>query len=379
MTVSGPKALVHGRGSLLVDVDGRQWIDLISGFGAVFLGHAYPSTVSALQAQAAKLWACGRLPTPDDAVVDELIAPWLPTGLRTSAVLSTGMEAAELALRVAATHTGRGEFIGLARSMHGKSAMTAALCWENAPLTAAAMHTLPFVDTIDEDALLELLRLRLASQRIAALFIEPIQGSNAGHAASHRFYNEAARLCREQGSLLIADEILTGLWRTGDPFFSSTLDAPPDLLLFAKSMGNGFPVSALATTAAVRVLPQSLPGSTFAGNPLAMAAVRSTLLTMAELPMQALVHAISETVAARFAGLRDEGLTLRGRGALWCLELDARHDKVAVADALSASGVLVSMVGRSIRLLPAATMPLALLDTACERVLEACRGGRSRP
>jgi acetylornithine/succinyldiaminopimelate/putrescine aminotransferase len=119
------------------------------------------------------------------------------------------MEAAEFAMRIAATHTGRREFAGFAQSMHGKSAMTAALSWRNAPLQPNNVHILPFVAQAEEGEILDALSRLLRTQRIAALFVEPIQGTNAAREASIDFYQCAIVLCREDGTLCVFDETLT--------------------------------------------------------------------------------------------------------------------------------------------------------------------------
>lgn len=363
---------VRGAGSLLYDQDGRPWLDLICGYGSAFLGHSHPAVTAALQAQAAQVLSCGRFPTEHQAAVDARLAPLLPAGLRAAGLLSTGMEAAEFALRVAATQTGRHEFAGFACSMHGKSALTAALCWSNAPLHPGGLHTLPLATGADEAHALQALDELLQTRRIAALFCEPIQGSNGAHEASAAFYRQAAALCRQHGTLLVMDEILTGLYRTGAAFHCQQLALTPDILLFAKALGNGFPISGIALAPHVELRPQALPGSTFAGNPLALAAAQATLDAMAALPMTALVDGIAQIVRSHFAGLGSAGLTLRGRGALWCVELAPQLDMARAVAAIAAAGVLVTQTGRSIRLLPAANMPAALLHEACASIAAAC-------
>ena len=304
MATSGlePPVLSRGNGALLYTEDGRTLVDLATGFGAVFLGHARPEVTSLLQRQAGLLLACGRLPTAAAKRVDKLLSALLPSGFRTAGLYSTGMEVAEFALRVAATHTGRGEFAAFARSMHGKSGMTAALGWRNAPLQPHNVHLLPFVADAPEAEVLDSLERLLASRPIAALLVEPIQGSNAAWEASADFYRRAIDKCHGHGALCIFDETLTGLHRTGTTFYLELLDRLPDLLLFAKSLGNGFPVSSLAVRESVQVRPAALPGSTFSGNPMALAAVEGTLGAMESLRMAERVAALSEGVRTTRGG-----------------------------------------------------------------------------
>ncbi|RYF39412.1 MAG: aminotransferase class III-fold pyridoxal phosphate-dependent enzyme [Comamonadaceae bacterium] len=368
--------LTHGQGSRVHGTDGREWIDLVTGYGAVFLGHSHPQVTQALQWQAGRLIACGRYPTARFDAVEALLATVLPAGLRLGGFASSGMEAAEFAMRVAATHTGRSEFAGFGRSMHGKSAMTASLCWANAPVKPAGLHTLPFVDAQEEPAILEALERLLRARPIAALFIEPVQGTNGAHRASPAFYAEAIRLCHAHASLCVMDEILTGLYRTGPAFTSSTLAVSPDMLLFAKNMGNGFPVSAMALAPHVQVAAQALPGSTFAGNPLALTAVEATLTAMASLRMGALVQELERVARDQLGRLQERGIQLRGQGALWCLELDQRIDLPRALAGIRDAGILVTCNAHTLRLLPAATLDPAEWADACNRIADACLAAR---
>ncbi len=367
----------HASGSFVWTTDGRRLTDLMTGFGAVFLGHGHPAVTKRLQEQAGKIWQCGRVATPAGAEADARIRDILPTGLKPGGLYSTGMEAAEFAMRLAAHRTGRAEFAGFARSMHGKSALTAALCWDNAPIRVGQTHALPFVDRAAEgDVLAQVSRL-LETRRVAALLVEPIQGTNGGHEASPAFYERLIALCRETGTCCLFDEILTGLYRTGSAFYVDRLAARPDILLFAKSMGNGFPASSLAIPEDMAIPPQALPGSTFSGNPLAAAVVAATLAALRELPIADQVGGIERTVREALGGREAEGLTLRGRGAMWLLELGPEVRVEQAQSAILSEGVLVSCLGRCIRLLPAATIEPETLRDACDRIKRACADARS--
>lgn len=365
--------LLRGAGSRVYTEDGRTLVDLTMGFGAVFLGHCRAEVTAGLQEQAGRLLSSGRIPVPGTSRVDSLLSALLPQGLRSGGLYSTGMEVSEFAMRVAATHTGRGEFAGFARGMHGKSAMTAAMCWPNAPLRPGNAHVLPFVAQAEEGDILDALLRLLATKRIAALFVEPIQGSNAAHEASPDFYRRAMDLCREHGTLCVFDETLTGLHRTGTTFYFELLQRQPDMLLFAKCLGNGFPVSSLALAEHIPIHPGALPGSTFSGNPMALAAVEATLKVMGTLQMNERVAAIEATVRTTLDRLHERAITLRGRGALWCLEFSDRARMEAAHAAIRDAGLLVTTSDRFIRLLPAATIEPRLLEESCETIARACQ------
>lgn len=374
--MSGLPAISHAAGSLAWATDGRCYLDLMAGFGAVFLGHSHPGITGRLQEQAGRVWQCGRLPTEPGEEAQSRILDILPAGYRPGGLYSTGMESAEFAMRLAAHRTGRAQFAGFARSMHGKSALTAALCWDNAPIRQEHAHVLGYVDRAPEEEVLAQAARLLENRRVAALLVEPIQGSNGGHEASPAFHERLVALCRETGTCCIFDEILTGLYRTGTAFYSERLSVRPDFLLFAKSMGNGFPVSSLAIPNDLEIPPQALPGSTFSGNPLAAAAVAATLAAMGELDMAGAVAAIERTVREALGGRESEGITLRGRGAMWMLELAAEVRMEKAQATLLESGLLVSSQGRFVRLLPAATIDRGLLGDACETIARACATAR---
>ena len=144
------------------------------------------------------------------------------------------------------------------------------------------------------------------------------------------------------------------------------------MLLFAKCLGNGFPVSSIAIASGIEVRASALPGSTFSGNPMALAAVEGTLTAMAAIPMTRRVASIEQAMRARLAGLAPHGVTLRGRGAFWCLEFADRARMERAAAAIREAGVLVTSGDRFIRLLPAATIDPGVLANACETIARAC-------
>ncbi len=375
----GLPALAHGKGSAVFTAEGARLTDLLNGYGAVFMGHGEDTIVAALKAQADRLWTCGRCPTEIFGAASAAVQALLPGDLQFGGFYSTGMEAAEFAMRVAARHTGRRNFVAFGRSMHGKSIATAALSWPNAAVGVDGIQALPYVDVNSEAEVLAGLSRHLQAHSVAAVFVEPIQGSNSGHAGSARFHAELLTLCRRHGALCIFDEILTGLYRTGPVFVAAELPVLPDIILFGKSMGNGFPVSAVALQPNIVVTADCLPGSTFAANPLACAAVLATLGLMHTADLPSRVRAIEAVVRHRFAGLGASGVTLRGRGALWLLELAPSFDLAALARGLLGAGVLIGGAAGSMRLLPGAMIELAELDRACVLIAAACAPAHAAP
>lgn len=371
LLVGGASEILRGEGSTVHTRDGRALTDLACGFGSVFLGHAHPDIVAPVQDQLARIWSGGSYPTAIQEEARSLIADLLPPGFRPCGLYSTGMESVEFALRIAASHTGRNHFVGFACSMHGKSTLTAGLCWENASIGSDRAHMLPFIGSVPEADILDRLATLLATGTIAAVLVEPIQGSNGCLRASPWFYRQLIELCRQHGALSIFDEILTGLYRSGPRFCAEMLGASPDVMVFAKCLGNGFPVSSVAVLDHIPLRPGALPGSTFASNSLAAAAVVATLRLMQRLPMQELVADIELVLEQALHPCRLAGIGVRGSGALWALELGSHVEMVPLLQEIH-QRVLVTAQRQFIRLLPAANIEPGVLLAACEHVTSAC-------
>lgn len=360
--------IVRADNDLLFDATGRSWIDMFSANGAALLGHVHPEITSALQAQLQSVWLTGGLPTDAGDEAQAALESWLPTGLGLGGLYSTGMEASEFAQRIARVHTGRTDFIGFDNSMHGKSALTAALGWANAP-ASPRVHRLRAWPERQTRAVLEDVETCLRQHSVAAVFLEPVLGSGGGHVAPADLCEGLLTLCRQHGSLLVVDEILTGLHRTGPPLAFPPEPLVPDLLLLGKALGNGFPVSAVARRRDIGITPPMLAGSTYAGNPLAARAVTATLAVLRQTDVAAQVASIHECMSATAASL--PGAVLRGRGALWMLELPSTAMAQALLRSLYERGIFVSSTGPYLRLMPAVTLRPAHLARACQALVEA--------
>jgi acetylornithine/succinyldiaminopimelate/putrescine aminotransferase len=364
----GLPRIVSASNDVLIDDTGHRLIDMFSANGAALLGHAHPAIAAGVRAQLDSVWLTGGLPTPVLDVARTAIEALLPEPLCFGGLYSTGMEAAEFAMRIARVHTGRDHFLGFGQSMHGKSAWTAALGWANAP-ASPQIHRLPAWYSVSRGTLLGEVERCLSLQPVAAVFLEPVLGSGGGHVAPAALCADLADLCRRHGSLLVADEILCGLYRSGPLFAFANAGLAPDVVLLGKALGNGFPVSAVALRRDIDITPAMLPGSTYAGNPLAAAAVVATLEQMRLADVQARVAAIERQVESLRAAL--PGLPLRGRGALWLFELPGAARAQQVVRALYRRGVFANCAAHYLRWMPAATITPDHLRQACEALVEA--------
>ncbi|HET6326799.1 MAG TPA: aminotransferase class III-fold pyridoxal phosphate-dependent enzyme [Planctomycetaceae bacterium] len=366
-----PFSVARADNDRLFDDRGRSFLDLFSGHGTTWLGHANPHIAAALAKQLQNVWITGGLPTAVHDEAKQSVEAWFPPSHFLAGFCSTGMEAAEFSLRVARAVTGRNGAVGFEQSMHGKSLATAYLGWGNyGGPSLPDFVRLPFVQSCSEELILRRLADVLTRRAISAVFIEPLQASGGGHAASKYFYPELARLCSDQGTLLIFDELLTGFHRTGPPFFVSDFRFVPDIILVGKSLGNGFPVSGVLVNRRYSITPPMLAGSTFSGNALAAAAVTATLRQMRSCNLPERVRSIEAIIVEHLAPLRERGIALRGRGALWILELPNTIDVERVVLTLCERGVVAGFTGRFIRILPAATIDLGELARACSIIAE---------
>jgi acetylornithine/succinyldiaminopimelate/putrescine aminotransferase len=361
-----------------VDEQGVEYIDLSSTFGTTWIGHVNPTVKRCVAEQLDRIWLAGAFETEVHDEARAAVDGFFPDTHGMAGLYSTGMEASEFAIRLAQVETGRNGLIGFLGGMHGKSQVTAHMGWKNPYWQELPrVHRLPFVPAATEREILKRVDCVLEAESIAAVFIEPIQGSAGGHQASDAFYEDLYECCRARGTLLIFDELLTGFWRTGLPFFFSNFAFVPDVVLVGKAMSNGFPASAVVVDRKIAVDRRMLPGSTYGGNPLAASAVVATLEQLRALNMQEMVAEIESTITQMLQPLEELGVQLRGRGALWILEVPPHVHTDILVRRIYAGGVLVSSAGSYVRILPAATIEQDCLTQALtvlsEEVARACR------
>ncbi|MGB9370042.1 MAG: aminotransferase class III-fold pyridoxal phosphate-dependent enzyme [Xanthobacteraceae bacterium] len=365
-TIKDQIRIVRAENDLLFDEQDRELVDLFSGNGTVWLGHKNRRINARVAHQLDQVWITGGLETTVRREAVAAIERFIPASHKVAALYSTGMEASEFAIRMARVITGKPGVVGFEKSMHGKSLATAFLGWDNHDgVMLPQFHRLPYLPALSEPDILERLETTLRLHPISLVFIEPLQGTGGGYSASDDFYRTVFRLCEQHGALLAFDEILTGFYRTGTPFYFSRLGFTPHLLLLGKGIGNGFPVSSVAVDRRYSVLPQMLPGSTYAGNPLAAAAVVATLGELDQASPLEKVRVIERTITEAILPLARLGLAARGCGAMWIIELPPESDAQSIALKLYTRGIFASYAGRILRLLPALTIAPQRLSDAC--------------
>jgi acetylornithine/N-succinyldiaminopimelate aminotransferase len=350
----------RGEGCYLYATDGRKFLDFTSGIAVTSLGHCHPRLIAAVTAQAQKLWHVSNLfQIPgQQRLAERLVANSFAD---TVFFNNSGAEAVELSIKVARKyqsetgHPERYRVIGCNGSFHGRSFATLAAAGAEAYLKGFG----PVMDGFDHVAFNNLNEMRSAvTDQTAAILVEPVQGEGGVRAPSADYLKGLRAICDEYGLLLVFDEVQCGMGRTGKLFAHEWSGIAPDVMAVAKALGNGFPIGACLATekAAVGMVPGT-HGSTFGGNPLAVAAGNAVMDTMLEPgffdSVQKKSRLFSEGLEALVAAYPKLFAELRGSGLL--LGIRCQQGLVAgdFVGALRANGLLALTAGENVlRLLP---------------------------
>ncbi len=408
--------LRDGRGATVRDVDGNVFIDFSSGAVVANLGHAPPAVAAALGAEATKLMHYFDFATPARSEFFAALARTLPPSLQTFQMYSTGAEAVEAVLRLAKSYTSGYEIVSFHQAWHGRTLGAMSLMGGfglkhgYGPFAPGALHApnancyrCPVGLTPDTCAvacadLVDRVVAQSSAGKLAAVVIEPIQGVGGVIPQPPGFLAHLRELCDRSGALLVFDEILCGVGRTGPMWAFESTGVVPDVLIAGKGLASGFPISLIASRREVLDAgPFGRPGagaSTFASGNLACAAGVATLAMLAD----GTILDNGRRVGARMLeGLRELAGRhpvigdVRGSGMLMALELVSdRAAKTPIAAdlarrlllALAARGVLVAGAGPILRITPPlvieeemAMAGVALLDDALTEVASAPSGG----
>ena len=350
-----PVTFVRGEGVRLFDTSGREYLDLLSGIGVSALGHAHPALTRAIADQANSLLHTSNLFFhPLQGQLAERLARL--SGLPRAFFCNSGAEAVEACLKFARRYwhskgEPRAQFVALEGSFHGRTIGALSVTSDEhyrgpfAPLLADVR----FVSSVDPAAL-----TAAVSQKTAAIIAEPIQGEGGVRPLTPEFARAISDVCAATGALFIADEVQSGLGRTGHPFYSAVLGLKPHLISVGKALGGGVPIgAALVSEQVATTIAFGDHGSTYGGNLLAC---RAGICVVDELS-SGLLGRIGEmgrfferrlrAIAAAQPMVRE----VRGCGLIWGLELD--RDAAPIVSAALARGVIVNRTNEKvIRLLP---------------------------
>ena len=269
-----------GEGSTFQDLAGRTYIDCLGGYGIYSAGIRHPKILKAVADQLQRMpLSSQELLDPLRGALAELLGEITPGDLQYSFFINNGTDAVEGAIKLARVFTGRTNFISSIRGFHGKSCGSLSLLgkWEYREPFLPLLPGIHFVEFGDADAVIEeLYKADATGKGIAGVIMEPIQGEAGAIVPPDDFWPRIRKACDEYGALLIADEVQTGLGRTGKLFGVDHWDVVPDIMCLGKAIGGGvMPLSAFISTPKIWSVLETNPfihSSTFGGNPLACAA-----------------------------------------------------------------------------------------------------------
>ena len=367
-------APVRGHGSWLLDERGERYLDFVAGIATNSLGHGHPALVEAIRDQAEKLVHCSNLyEVPLQAEVADMLTS--STDFDRVFFCNSGAEAVEAAIKLARKHAQESggaekhEILTFTKSFHGRT-------YGGLTATAQTAYHQGFGPMLPGFAYAPFGDLEAAGEMVgpntAAILVEPIQGEGGVHPAPEGFLAGLRKLCDEHGALLIFDEVQTGAGRTGHLYAYQGIGVVPDVLASAKGLGGGFPVGAVLAKEEYAVFTPGDHGSTFGGNPLAMAAVKAVLGVVndpAFLEEVRFKGTILKNALTVLAG-RVPGAEVRGEGLLLGLDLGNAELAKGVYEHCAEQGVLVNLAGgTTVRLAP----PLTVTRTEIRHALDALR------
>lgn len=371
-------AFARGEGVWLISTTGERYLDFTSGIAVNALGHCHPHLVAALQEQATQLWHMSNLFKSPDG---ERLAARLCEQSFADFVFfaNSGAEAMECAIKItrkhhaALGHPERYRIITFEGAFHGRTLATLAATGSAKYLDGYG----PPMDGFDQVPLGDLDAVKAAiGPGTAGILIEPLQGEGGVRSPPHAFFRALRELCDQHGLLLIFDEVQTGMGRTGALFAHQRIGVTPDVMALAKALGGGFPIGAcLATADAAAGMTPGSHGSTFGGNPLAIAAGNAVLDIMLKPGFFERVQQIALSAKQKLASVVDRYpqvlAEVRGEGLL--IGLKAVVPSTDLVAALREQKLLTVGAGDNVvRLLPPLIVSEAEIDDAVERIERAC-------
>ena len=363
-------------GSYLYGKDGKKYLDFTSGIGVSNLGHRPKVVEEAIEQQLKKFWHVSNL-FPVES--QEIAAGKLAKAANMDLVFfsNSGAEANEAAIKMARKATGRTKIITFYQSFHGRTFATMSATGQDKIKQGYGpmLETFVYVPYNDLEALKEAM-----SEEVAAVMLEVVQGEGGIYPGSEEFLKGVEEICKQFGSLFIVDEIQTGIGRTGKPFAFQHYGLQPDIVSVAKGLGNGLPIGAIIGKAHLKdVFGPGSHGTTFGGNPIAIAAANATMDTIFD---TSFLNDLNEK-ADFFKKILEENLLeipivkeIRGLGFMIGIEVNIPVP--AILASMRSNGLIALSAGENvIRLLPPLTaskeelqMALDIITTVLKKIME---------
>ena len=399
-----PISIDRGEGSYVWDLEGNRYLDWFGGVLTTMIGHSIPEIVAAVQTQAAKVMHTSTLYLSEPMIgfAEDVAAV---SGIPDARVFFTasGSEANDMAVMLATSYRGSNEILAMRNSYHGRShtaqAITAQSSWSMAAMSGLNVNFIqgayrlrsPFRDLDDDaftaacvDDLIQMIDMGTAG-KVAALIAEPIQGVGGFATPPDGFFGAMSKELMNREILFISDEVQTGWGRTGEHFWGyQAHDIVPDILTFAKGVGNGITLAGVVARAEIMDSIDVLSFSTFGGNPLSAAAGRATLKYVLDNDLQGNAQQMGERLTARLGPVIEASpwiAELRGRGLMQALEIvhpgGIEPDSATTAKLLDAAkdrGLLVGkggLYGNVIRMAPMLAISEAELNDGVDALIAA--------
>ena len=381
-----PLEVERGLGARLWSTDGTEYLDCVAGISTNGLGHAHPKLVAAVTEQAQKLWHVSnifRIPG-QEALADELCAKSFADVVFFT---NSGTEAVECAIKTARKHhvangtPERIDIYGFDGSFHGRTygAINAAANPSYTEGFGPKMEGFHQLIWGDHDAI----KAAIANPTTAAIIVEPVQGEGGCRAMPEQCLRGLRELCDEYGVLIIFDEVQCGMGRTGKLWAHEWAGMTPDIMAIAKALGGGFPIGAcLSTAEAAKGMTVGVHGSTFGGNPLAMAVGRAAFGELSKPETLAHVNEIAGYLKQQLHGLQERFpdiiADVRGKGLLIGVKL-VPNNREFMGWARDENQLLVAGGGDNcVRILPPLVLTLDEAREAVERFEKTCEFARTK-
>ncbi len=390
-----PPHFVKGKGQYLFDETGREYLDMFAGIVTVSVGHCHPKVVQATVDQVNTLQHTSTIFMTQPMVdLAEKLAEISPGDMSRSFITNSGTEANEAAIRFARLATGRHEVIALEHSYHGESHLASTLTanhnWRPDTMPAAGVayaanaycYRCPFKKSPDSCGLecakdVERVIQSQTSGKPAVMIAEPIQGVGGAITPPDDYFVEVKKILEKYGALFIADEVQTGVGRTGKHWFGiSSYGVQPDIITMAKGLANGLPIGAVITTEDVAKALQKQTINTFGGNPVSAATALAVLETIEEEKLMENARVVGEYLMAGLKDLQKQFPEIigdvRGKGLMVGMELADKNktpltqETMRVVEMAKDDGVVIGkggMFGNVIRIKPPLTITKENVDT----------------
>jgi 4-aminobutyrate aminotransferase len=379
-----PFAPSRGAGSMIEDVDGNVFLDFNAGIAVCSTGHAHPKVVGAIKDQAERLlhYSGGDFYlSVYSEVCAELDRITSVGGPARTFLTNSGTEAVEAAIKLARLYTGRQYLIAFLGGFHGRSYGSVSLTASKSkyhegfgPLLPGVLHA-PFGEPIEGWIETAIFKRLVKPHEVAAIFVEPIQGEGGYVIPPEGWLRSLRELCTQHGILLVADEIQTGMGRTGSMWATDHEGIVPDIVLAGKGIASGMPLGAMIARGDIMTWDKGAHGSTYAGNPVCCAAALATF----DLLENGLIENSAAIGATILAGLKDLQMRrpsiveVRGRGLMIGIQFETGEMADAVELACLRRGLLVLRAGDSaIRMAPPLVLNAAQAAVGMRIFEEAC-------